>query len=310
MIRNRLVLFLLLDLIFIGAFAFWYTSVRNDPDETTLTEIVDEVAAESRNYSVVRDQVYKDPVDSQRQILDVYQPKEVSDASQPIVVWVHGGGWVAGDKNDEVPVQPLIDAGYIVASINYRYASDAPHPVQVNDLNAAVAWLRDNAAEYNIDPGNVALMGFSAGGHIAALAGFSANSQAFEQPQAVQAVVALAAPVDLVNFEADFTTLFNASADQIGNLDAAKVLLNCATEASCQNALRDASPITYVDAQDPPGYVQHGSADSVVPITQANRFGGVLQSNVDGSVVEIMPDVGHDYEVNQNIIDFLTENLR
>jgi acetyl esterase/lipase len=105
----------------------------------------------------------------ERNTLDLYIPK--SDKPLPLVVWVHGGGWERGSKNNTGPSMDLLKEGYAVASINYRLSQHAVFPAQIEDCKSAICWLRLNAGKYNLDPERFGAWGMSAGGHLAALLG-------------------------------------------------------------------------------------------------------------------------------------------
>ncbi len=111
--------------------------------------------------------------DHERNKLDIYLPAK-GNKPLPIVVWIHGGGWEAGSKENP-PAMGLLNQGYAVASINYRYSKHAPFPAQIEDCKAAIRYLRGNAAKYNIDKDHIGCMGASAGGHLVALLGTTAD---------------------------------------------------------------------------------------------------------------------------------------
>ncbi|MFA7485924.1 MAG: alpha/beta hydrolase, partial [Phycisphaerae bacterium] len=96
----------------------------------------------------------------ERQKLDLYLPK--SEDKLPLIIWIHGGAWLAGKKTDQVPMGYLAE-GYAVASINYRLSQHAIFPAQIQDCKAAVRWLRANSENYNIDPNRFGAWGPSAG---------------------------------------------------------------------------------------------------------------------------------------------------
>ena len=127
-------------------------------------------------------------------LLDLYLP-EGAPRPLPLVVWIHGGGWRNGAK-EQTPARRLVERGYAVASINYRLSGEAIFPAQIHDCKAAVRWLRANAAKYGLDAGRVAAWGSSAGGHLVALLGTSGGIMELEgglgnadQSSRVQAVV-------------------------------------------------------------------------------------------------------------------------
>ncbi len=117
----------------------------------------------------------------QKHLLDIYLPQKVS-GKIPLVVFVHGGGWISNDKYADIgymknTVAEIINNGYALASIDYRFATQAIFPAQIQDCNSAVSFLFDNAEKYGFDTERFALMGFSAGGHLASFQGLSNNNQ-------------------------------------------------------------------------------------------------------------------------------------
>ena len=176
----------------------------------------------------------------ERNKLDLYLP-EKPKGPMPLIVCVRGGGWGAGSK-EAVPAFPMLLDGYAVASINYRLLQHAPFPAKIQDCKAAICWLRAHAKQYRLDPGHIAVMGHSAGGHLVALLGTSAGVKEFEgdggnldQSSRVQAVVDWAGPADL-------WSLFGHISDPKAG---PSVLLGGSVHDNKEKALA-ASPITYV----------------------------------------------------------------
>ncbi|HMF11018.1 MAG TPA: alpha/beta hydrolase, partial [Gemmataceae bacterium] len=99
----------------------------------------------------------------ERQKLDLYVPAK-ADAPLPIIVWIHGGAWMAGNKDGGVSALPFVGKGYAVASINYRLSQHAAYPAQIEDCKAAIRWLRANAISYNLNSERIGDWGASAGG--------------------------------------------------------------------------------------------------------------------------------------------------
>jgi acetyl esterase/lipase len=109
-------------------------------------------------------------VDGNRPLyLDLYLPEKPA-APTPLVVWIHGGGWVGGSKNNCPPLS-MVSKGFAAASVEYRFADVAPFPAQIHDCKGAIRFLRANAAKYNLDPNRIGAWGASAGGHLVALLG-------------------------------------------------------------------------------------------------------------------------------------------
>ncbi len=190
--------------------------------------------------------------------MDVYYPRS-GEGRWPGLLFVHGGGWTGGDKGPGNPdIFALRDAGFLVASINYRLAPRHRFPAMIEDVKCAVRFLRGNAAAFNLDPGRIGLWGSSAGGHLAALAGVADASAGFdvgEYPEVssrVQAVAVFFGPTD---FTVPFPGGYENKQEVFGSFDPAL-----------------ASPVTYVSADDPPFLLVHGDADSLVPLSQSELF--------------------------------------
>ena len=143
---------------------------------------------------------------TERQRLDVFFP-EKSAKPVPLIVWIHGGAWSAGSK-DRCPALPLLEDGYAVASVTYRFSQHAVFPAQIEDCRAAVRWLRAHAAELNIDPERIGAWGSSAGGHLVALLGVAGDKtdwdkgENLDQSARVRAVVNWFGPADLLTMGA------------------------------------------------------------------------------------------------------------
>lgn len=139
-----------------------------------------------------------------RQVLDLYLPR--SSRPLPLIVWIHGGAFRMGSKEDDVPLEQL-DAGYAIAAINYRLSQHAIFPAQIEDCKAAVRWLRAHAEAYGIDPARIAALGTSAGGHLAAMLGTTGSETALDvgdhldHPSRVQAVVDFYGPTDFLQMD-------------------------------------------------------------------------------------------------------------
>lgn len=175
----------------------------------------------------------------------------------PTVIIVHGGGWVNGNKRTYVTplFQPLTDAGFAWFTINYRLAPKYQYPAAVDDVKAAVRWVREHAGQYKVDRKRIALMGESAGGHLVALAG------AQNEPSSrVAAVVDFYGAHDLLKRERDRGSVSPGMTSFLGidKLDEAGIA-----------RLREASPITYVRKGLPPFLFIHGTKDTAVPYEQS-----------------------------------------
>ena len=211
---------------------------------------------------VTRDVVFATPAGVKLK-LDVSVP--ATPGPHPAVILVHGGAWQAGDKtNFRALFQPLTDAGYAWFSINYRLAPKFTIPACVEDVETAVTWVKAHAAEYDIDPDRVALLGESAGGHLVELV---AARSAEHSPVRPAAVVAFYAPSDLPALAVSS----EAHGIAVGSMFS-KLFGHAELDETATKLMRDASPLTYVKAGLPPFLLLHGTADTLVPIAQSTAF--------------------------------------
>lgn len=270
---------------------------------------------------VADDVAYAPTSDLQR--LDIYIP-ETGTPPYPVVVIIHGGGWTMGDKRGQLPlsaVPGLLALGFAVASINYRLAPDAVFPAQLLDSKAAIRYLRNEAAVIGLDPDRIAVVGESAGAHLAALLGTTQGRAEFDDPalgnpqasSAVQGVVDLYGPADLTTSDAQRALNPPCPAEPDPNI----ALLLGAPPKSAPDLAAAASPITYLQpGQDvPPFFIAHGDTDCVVPHQQSVELHDAIEAVAPGrSQLTIVPGSGHyldfDFQsVEQALTAFLTDTL-
>lgn len=205
----------------------------------------------------------------ERHKLDLFLP-EKADGPLPLLIWVHGGGWQAGSKENCPPLRSgYLQRGYAVASINYRLSGHAVFPAQIEDCKAAIRWLRTHATDYGLDPTRFGVWGSSAGGHLVALIGTSGDVKEFDvganldQSSRVQAVCDYYGPTDFTVFVT--TPGYESHASEAS--PEAK-LIGGAVMQNKDKAAR-VNPITYVSRDDPPFLIVHGDKDPTVPINQS-----------------------------------------
>ncbi len=237
-------------------------------------------------------------VASAKQKLDVYLPP-TGTGPFPLVVWVHGGGWWSEDKSLQpgAPQFGLLARGYAVASINYRFSSEAIFPAQIFDVKAAIRFLRGHATEYGLDKDRVAVWGSSAGGHLAALAGTSGGVAALEdlaqgnpgESSRVQAVIDWFGPIDFLQLDAealaDGCPLFDGSGYDSPSSPVSALIGATVTERP--DLVRAANPITYISTDDPPFFIQHGTQDCSVSQQQSQLLYNALAPVVGYSRVTL-----------------------
>lgn len=207
-----------------------------------------------------------------RLLLDLYLPKQ-SSKPVPLVIWIHGGAWRAGSK-DNVPVERWQQLGFAIASVEYRLSPVAKFPAQIHDIKAAIRWLRGNAETYALDLDRFIVAGSSAGGHLAVLVGVSNGLEALEgelgefksTSSDVQAIVSFFGASNLESILSQ-STPHGLSV----RVPALELLLGGQPNQKPELA-KLASPVTHVDATDPPLWLIHGDADPQMPIEQSHEL--------------------------------------
>jgi acetyl esterase/lipase len=212
------------------------------------------------------------------QKVDVYTPKAV--APFPVVVLIHGGGWVQGDKQEyrtSQKTEALLAKGYAVVAVNYRLSGVAKFPAQIQDVKAAVRWIRANATTYKFNPDKIGAWGTSAGGHLTALLATSGGINALEdltqgdatKSSTIQAAVDWFGPTDFLQMDAQTIAQGCGANNATHNLASSpeSSLMGYAIQTQ-PTLVQVANPITYVTSNDPPMYIAHGLGDCTVPRVQ------------------------------------------
>lgn len=223
------------------------------------------------NLSLHKDLIYKETAEKTLK-LDIYHLDALTGPA-PLLVFIHGGSWKKGNKDDYR--RYLVDyasKGYVTATVAYRFGQEAAFPAAFDDVVCAVKWLKEHAADYHINPDKIAVIGGSAGGHLAMLVGYRAADTdytpecASDADAQVQAVVNLYGPSDLTT---DFA---------IGHPSVINFLGTEYSEAS-KSVYLNSSPLFFVSPDDPPTLTFHGTIDDIVPIAQSDKLDSVLQQH-------------------------------
>jgi len=246
------------------------------------------------------DVVYATRVGYRPLTLDLYLPPtyETGDASYPLLVVVHGGGWQGGHTRHSgafsdwpAALASIANEGYVVASVEYRLSGEAAFPAAFDDVRDAIRWLRAKAPDYGIDNNRAAIMGGSAGGQLAALVGTAcgenaypaAESEATAESACVQAVVTWYGVFD-------FSETVPVSDDPGGRAvpGVLATYLGCKPTHCDERVVHDASAISWVDRSDPPFLMIHGVDDPVVAIEQSRKMHQALKTaGVASTLIEI-----------------------
>lgn len=258
---------------------------------------------------------------SQTNKLDLYLPPQGSGPF-PLVIWIHGGGWVAGDKtiNATDLQMTLLQRNIALASVEYRLAGEAIFPAAIYDVKAAIRWLRAHADQYRLDSRRFAVWGASAGGHLAALAGTSNGVAAVEDlsmgnpttSSDVQVALDWFGPTDFLQLNAEWPA-FCPPYDFDAPGSFTSLFLGAPTQTVPDRAAR-ANPITYVTPDDPVILIAHGTSDCVVPVAQSQILYDALHAAGVRATLNLVPGGGHGdltFVVSQAspAIDFLDQQL-
>jgi len=207
-----------------------------------------------------------------KHLLDIYLPAKAT-ANTPVVIWVHGGAWMLNDKYADMgymknTIRTILEKGYALASIDYRHSTTAVFPAQIQDCNQAVEFLYNHAATYKLDKNKFVLMGFSAGGHLASLLALSNNQN---QPGFYAGNKKPSFPIKAVLdfYGPSSFLLFYGGMDPTAPDETPIAKLLGASPLKRPDLSNTASPVTYVDKNDPPFFIVHGEKDQDVPPTQS-----------------------------------------
>lgn len=239
-----------------------------------------------------RDIVYQAVPGFRPQIIDVYVP--AAPGPHPLILYIHGGGWMGGHTRHsgalaDFPkvLAALAAEGFTVASLEYRLSGEARFPAQLQDSNAALRFLRAHARDYKIDSTRVGVWGGSAGGHLAALTALAPRDTTLDPASAgdggVQAAVTWYGVYDFAGM----------SATPDGNAAGVR-LLGC--EGACSpDRIAAVSPVTYIDAKDPPFLLIHGDDDRTVPVSQSHIGEAALRKARVPVEAIYIPGVDHSF---------------
>ena len=242
-------------------------------------------------------------VDGESLKLDVSVPD--GKGPFPVAILIHGGGWGGGDKSQVyVPPTKPLDDKFTWFSIDYRLAPAHHWPACIDDVRQAIRWVKAHAAEYKGDPNRIAVIGYSAGGHLAAFAAVTADDDT-----KVQAVVLYAGPIDL---EADCERRGGVSTSLQALFDRGEPI-----DDEARAILRETSPINHLHADLPPFLLIHGTLDESVPYNQSTSLKARLDKLGVPCELVTIPGASHnlrawkmfDKTYEQKMVDWLDKNL-
>ncbi len=238
----------------------------------------------NRRRSITRNIAYATP-DGHRLRLDVYEPLHapLPGERRPAVLQIHGGGWVIGSKDQQgIPLlNHLASCGWVGFNIDYRLSPKVQYPEHLVDCKRALAWIREHADEYSVDPDFVVVTGGSAGGHLCALVALTQNDEQFQPGFAdadtsVQAAVPFYGVYDMLDRNGDHNEVFGQFLE--------RMVMGVSPQQE-EELWRSYSPLDHVRADAPPMFVIHGDRDVLVPVGGARAFVEQLRAVSDAPVL-------------------------
>jgi acetyl esterase/lipase len=266
---------------------------------------------------------------SPSQKLDIYLPDD-GDGPFPVIVSLHGGAFMGCDKAD-LQILPMLEGlkkDYAVVGANYRLSGEALFPALVQDVKAAVRWIRAHAGEHRLDGGRIAAWGGSAGGYLSLMLGTTAGLPELEdpslgnadQPTEVQAVVAWYPPSDFLAMDSQLEAAGMPPPEGMHHAGAQspESLLLGAKITEVPERVRAANPGTYVRPGAPPFLIQHGTRDAVVPAQQSVNLTARLRAVLgpERVLLETIEGAEHAdpmFETPENVsrvLDFIDRHLK
>lgn len=232
--------------------------------------------------------------------LDLARPE--GEGPFPAIVFIHGGGWSQGSRQGyQSQIQEAARRGYVAVTITYRLmkfdeakkettTAEQPFPAQIHDAKAAIRWLRSQAEHYHVDPNRIGVTGASAGGHLSLLVGLTDPESKLEgesghpdESSRVQAVVNVYGPTEM------------ASCYEKSSVAWIFRLFLGGTPDEAADAYRQASPLTYVTADDPPVLTLHGDQDLLVPVDQARQLDAAMRAAGAPHTLMVFEGHGHGF---------------
>ena len=219
------------------------------------------------NYTGLIDVVYKN-VNSTNTRMDVYYPTNAS-TPVPVVINMHGGGWVGGFKEEQGGFNMYFNRGYALVNVEYRMRNEILAPAAVEDVRGAMHYVLNHAQEWNIDPQKIIFQGGSAGGHLALIGGYLQNNRIYDNECVqytgdikVMAVIDKYGAAELISF----TPVYSGMVAWLGS------------RSTDETFIRSLSPVHWITPQTPPTFIIHGDADPTIPYSQSVVLQAALQS--------------------------------
>lgn len=236
-------------------FLFFISCINSFAQETEIKKVIT-----PDDYTSEIDVVYAQVKGWEGRLDVYYNPKSTNPT--PVILHIHGGGWNHGTKESQTGFNLYFKAGFAVVNVEYRLVQVAPAPAAIEDIRAALHYIKVNAEKLNINPDKIVIEGGSAGAHLALMGGLLENNRIFDTNCKSKTDMKVAAIIS--NFApCDFEDLLNKSTS---SNSLTKWLGDNSTNTKF---VQSVSPITYIKKSSPPVFILHGNADKIVPYSQS-----------------------------------------
>ncbi len=269
----------------------------------------------TNNNSIYKDISYSDI--SKTNTLDIYLPSN-TNKPYPVVIWIHGGAFKMGNKNNPQSLNRLLSEGYAVVSVNYRLSSEAVWPAQLIDLQNIVKFIKNNSSKYNLDSNRIATWGASAGGFLSSIVG---TALSMDENTKVKVAIDWYGPVDFSTMDEDIQkTGVERKTGENGAANSPESALLGFTVSENKEKVYDMSPLAYIEkatSSISKFLIMHGGQDAMIGAPQSERLRDAIVNKFGTSTVEyyFLPNGTHgggDFsttEAEDKVINFLKNNL-
>jgi acetyl esterase/lipase len=232
--------------------------------------------------------------------LDIYLPsRPAGEKLSPAVVWIHGGGWTGGTKNEARAKEictTLANAGYVALNVDYRLGNGA-WPMNLHDCKNAVRFLRRHAAEYHVDPDRIGVAGGSAGGHLALMVGFTSSVKELEPETPYPGVSsAVRCVIDMYGISNLLTRRETEARGHVTDKVRPPGPVRVFGDAGRTAVYRLASPVIHITRNSPPTLILHGTIDATVDTEQSRELAAVLAQNGVPHELVMVEGAGHTFD--------------